>query len=609
MRGVVSVAATGSVFAADVTGQVTVTGLTQVSSTRVGRTLYEYTYRVNLTNTGGALSGVTATVASSAPGTQIMDGTVVVGDLGGGAGTTPTDTITIRHDRTVAFNRAALTWSFDGSSTSEVDGVLLTGNPKDNAVDSLVQRIGETPAASDIVNALITTRLLAVIDPSATVEDVNNALNLVGAKITAMTPGDPLVDIGIAAVSDASEGEAIAQQLRDTGVFLSVEMAYSIDDTTVLPPSIGGAIGGNFYSYLDVMRAPAMWNARDWISLQRSDSTVQVAVADVFYPGSHEDLTIDFVGNPTDSGNKNHGWHVSGVIGAHFDGQDGTGIHPLHDQLKLTGIRYFASGDTWRNKLTKIASNLPETGSFVLNTSLAYNDWYSVRHKLPRYSDYDRAIWAIKWRELVAGKQDRFVHATAAGNDNQDIPDFPSTWSSPFTTAARRPNPCEIMSTSDPLLAACNSYYNTVITSKSVPMLTNVIAVGSLAPFGLDQLSVFSDRGEDVAAVGEDVFSLCIVAEPPEPNGDGCPGPNSLIPLSGTSMATPQVAGVAALVWTLDSSLTVSEIANIIKNSSNPIFHSASVIDGYRALLAVDNRTPPLLGLDTNLRRQRRRQG
>ncbi|HUA26404.1 MAG TPA: hypothetical protein VMA54_19905, partial [Steroidobacteraceae bacterium] len=41
-------------------GQATVTGMNQVSSTRVGRTTYDYTYTINVTNGATGLSNAVA---------------------------------------------------------------------------------------------------------------------------------------------------------------------------------------------------------------------------------------------------------------------------------------------------------------------------------------------------------------------------------------------------------------------------------------------------------------------------------------------------------------------------------------------------------------------
>jgi hypothetical protein len=81
-----------------------------VSSTRVGRTLIEYTYNVNITNNGSDAQDVTASVSSSSPYTVVVDGAVNFGDVPAGETVTGTDTFTIRQDRRYPFDPEALIW-------------------------------------------------------------------------------------------------------------------------------------------------------------------------------------------------------------------------------------------------------------------------------------------------------------------------------------------------------------------------------------------------------------------------------------------------------------------------------------------------------------------
>lgn len=94
-----------------------VTGLVKVSETRISRTVYDYVYRVKLSNSGpDAATSISATLTGAGPGTTIIDGVVVIGDVPVGGSVTPGDTITLRHDRAFAFNTSALVWSI-GATT------------------------------------------------------------------------------------------------------------------------------------------------------------------------------------------------------------------------------------------------------------------------------------------------------------------------------------------------------------------------------------------------------------------------------------------------------------------------------------------------------------
>lgn len=91
---------------------VTVTGITKLSETRVSRTVYDYIFQVTVKNNGTeAQSSVSATLTGVGPGTTIVDGTVTVGNLAAGATVMPPDTITLRQDRTLSFNEGMLVWA------------------------------------------------------------------------------------------------------------------------------------------------------------------------------------------------------------------------------------------------------------------------------------------------------------------------------------------------------------------------------------------------------------------------------------------------------------------------------------------------------------------
>jgi len=83
---------------ADAWVQATVAGMNQVSSTRVGRTTYDFTYTINLTNGFPALNNAVATVTATAAatGTTIVQGTVSLSNLAAGATITNTDTFTLQ---------------------------------------------------------------------------------------------------------------------------------------------------------------------------------------------------------------------------------------------------------------------------------------------------------------------------------------------------------------------------------------------------------------------------------------------------------------------------------------------------------------------------------
>jgi len=110
-----------------------------VSSKRVTRTAFEYTYRANVTNAGAVdVLNVTASLTSRAASTVVIEGNLTFGDVPAGHTVTSSDTFTIRQDRRVAFKPADLVWTVTGQErpvTLPVPNVV--GLPQQQAIDTL----------------------------------------------------------------------------------------------------------------------------------------------------------------------------------------------------------------------------------------------------------------------------------------------------------------------------------------------------------------------------------------------------------------------------------------------------------------------------------------
>jgi hypothetical protein len=87
-----------------------VSGYTLVSSQRVTRTEFDYTYQVSIKNDGLAVKNVAAHVYSQSASTVIMDGDVSVGAIDAATTVSPPDTITVRQDRSAAFSPINFFW-------------------------------------------------------------------------------------------------------------------------------------------------------------------------------------------------------------------------------------------------------------------------------------------------------------------------------------------------------------------------------------------------------------------------------------------------------------------------------------------------------------------
>lgn len=117
-------AAAATSSTAQAAGDFEVTQLEKVGEQRVSRTVWDYTYRVHIrNNSSAAASNVQAVLASAPEGSTIIDGEVLAGSIDAGATVTPDDTITLRIERSIAFQSAGLTWTFSANASLTLDPV------------------------------------------------------------------------------------------------------------------------------------------------------------------------------------------------------------------------------------------------------------------------------------------------------------------------------------------------------------------------------------------------------------------------------------------------------------------------------------------------------
>jgi subtilisin family serine protease len=97
--------------------------------------------------------------------------------------------------------------------------------------------------------------------------------------------------------------------------------------------------------------------------------------------------------------------------------------------------------------------------------------------------------------------------------------------------------------------------------------LPDVIGVGAISNNSEQSIAYFSNQGNyvDVVAPGVGIWSTC---SSPSEDCSTSDGDSNYESLSGTSMATPFVAGLAALILSLDQDLRFSDVASIITSSA-----------------------------------------
>ncbi len=207
-----------------------------------------------------------------------------------------------------------------------------------------------------------------------------------------------------------------------------------------------------------------------------------------------------------------HGTHVSGIIAAQRD--NNIGVQGVADNVKVMMIRAVPEGDEYDKDIALAIKYAVDNGAKVINMSFG-------KSFSPEKKWVDEAVHYAEARDVV------IVHA--AGNESADVDstdNFPN------------PNLIEFNSTA-----------------------SNFITVGASSDTHIgngDLIAYFSNYGArdvDVFAPGTKIYSTL-------------PGGNEYGFLQGTSMASPVVAGVAALIRSYYPALSAKQVKYVIEKSA-----------------------------------------
>lgn len=238
---------------------------------------------------------------------------------------------------------------------------------------------------------------------------------------------------------------------------------------------------------------------------------------------NYNDPQDRFYGNNDVMGSDaSHGTHVAGIIGAARNND--IGINGIADHILIMPIRAVPDGDEHDKDIANAIRYAVDNGAWVINMSFG-------KSFSPEKSWVDEAV------KYAAEKGVLLVHA--AGNDakNIDVEDnFPS-----------------------------KNYNNDTLQPFS-----NWITVGASGANEKELAAPFSNYGKrevDVFAPGVRIYSTL-------------PGGNTYGEKDGTSMASPVVAGLAALLLSYYPELTPEQVIDILKKSSLKVADKITIKPG-----------------------------
>ena len=235
---------------------------------------------------------------------------------------------------------------------------------------------------------------------------------------------------------------------------------------------------------------------------------------------NENDINDKFYGNPNvmvDEEAPLHGTHVAGIIAAKRN--NGKGMDGIADNVKIMMIRAVPDGDEHDKDIALAIRYAVDNGARVINMSFGKD--FSPGKK-----------WVDEAVKYAESKNVLLVHA--AGNDHKDL-DSTDNFPNPNLKAlkTRATNWITVGASSDPSAESEFRSYT-----------------ASFSNYGKNEVDLF--------APGTKIYSTV-------------PGGNNYRNLQGTSMASPVVAGVAALVLSYNPQLTVQQLKWVLEKSATPI--------------------------------------
>ena len=470
-------------------------------------------------------------------------------------------------------------------SQNTTGGTLLIGAGTDSALQATTTLRSKPAKSNDVTDqGLIRTRLEAVMDPTATVQEINRALESVNALIVDMNEHHLFVSLSIPRQKTAKAANATAKQLTASGAFVEAFPAYTLQGNVAILPDEDVLDQDINPSHLRPISMPAAWNLASVIP--DNAEKIDVLIPDKYYSDqghpqlsalgflSNDPSDFDLTQNENGTYKGNHGYHVAGVLGADFDDIAPTGVHPSPQQsLDLMALPIGNRNMT--EVLSVIGDQFPEdiTKKFVLNTSFGYSN-SSFDDDNGGYSRYRRALDTFNWRLRSVERRDQMFYAAAAGNKGALPGDLGSAkYESPFTASLLFADIREMVQeeTLDNEQLLLLDFLSDGLISLH-PEAANADRNGLVVGFSnlIEDPHDDCSRDWQVLCEGQEIPGPCIAGEFDEFD-QGIPCDTEIATYTGSSFAAPQVAGLAAYLWNLDPNLSPQEIQTILLGSMDEL--------------------------------------
>ena len=270
---------------------------------------------------------------------------------------------------------------------------------------------------------------------------------------------------------------------------------------------------GKMNNNYDITNTDILSDLREQIRKGDAATTPPPAYRNEIVKDNPNDINDRYYGNnDVTAGTPSHGTHCSGIIGAVRN--NGIGMNGVADNVRIMMVRAVPDGDEHDKDIANAIRYAVDNGAEVI--SMSFGKGFS-----PQKAWVDDAV------KYAQSKGVLLVHA--AGNDSKDI-----------DSVENFPNPYYLDK---------SGVADDFITVGASGDPTNGGFTASFSNYGKKSVDLFSP--------GVNIYSTL----PDNKFGD----------YSGTSMATPVVAGVAALVLEYFPDLSAEQLKYVIDNSAQPI--------------------------------------
>lgn len=519
-------------------------------------------------------------------------------------------------------------------SAETVREVSAVNVEKDIPETDMGDLIYHEPAAENVVMqggfGYVNNELLVTLDSSDSLSALKDYLRTIGGEVVGEIPVTADYQILLPDTHTQEELDQMIEQLKALPYVRhsSLNYAFELENDAISGSSAyypndkkwddwSGNSGNNWN--MKAIDAPGAWVYRDQMQ------PVNVGVIDsIFYP-YHEDLKDVFqempLGNISAMGpykynglgwwtsEQSHGTHVAGIIGADFDNEKGVcGVAP---NAKLYGATY-KKGETrqqfYFSQKTALSYLVQIKRCRVLNLSYCLGEhglMYSASQGGKKAQENFNILNADLTEfldDLEKNTGNSFLICKSADNDNdklfykKDKEDVKNGieyfWQGDYKKDPDYNKYKNRFKKDEWVSGGTDARWDIYSGIDEPEIKDSIIVVGAAAVSGTHsyfgckhngyQVASYSNRGSRVdvlAPGGSDSDNVFPDAKIYSTVADGAVGYGYKV---GTSMATPHVAGVAAMIFGIDPTFTAKEVKDIIKSTATGGYGE----EGYKMLNA-----------------------